>query len=102
MGIFLCSWSGPDEGPAAPRVPFPCCSKRQIQVLMAAGNPQPRALGFCENMDFPQNLVFPVPRQLLLLQDSFLPVPLTEFAQCYFLIFIFFYFSFGDGKSCEL
>lgn len=36
-------------------------------------------------MDFPQNLVFHAPRQLLLLQDSLLAVPVTEFAQCYFL-----------------
>lgn len=33
--------------------------------------------------------MFHVPRQLLLLQDSFLTVPVMEFAQCYLNFFIF-------------
>lgn len=64
---------------------------------MAAGNSQPRALGW-ENMDFSQNLVLCVLRQPLVLQDSFLAVPVMAFAQCYFLkIFIS-----GNCKAPEL
>lgn len=91
----------PGLGPAkanSTSCPLPGCSKRQIQGLLGAGNSQPRALG-CENVDFPPNLVFHVLRQLLLLQDSFLAVPVVEFGQCYFLKI--FHLEIANPPSCN-
>lgn len=93
-------WFGPDEGPAAPRVPCPAALKDKSRCWWLLETPSLGLWDFVGTWIFSQNLVFPVPRQLLLLQDSFLPLPVTEFAQCYFLNF-FFLLEMGNAVSCN-